>query len=894
MEPPSLEAALAQGADAQREGSFSDATPTMGHTTTQDMESTLSGYISHENARTCALCGCRLGKRHLTPRHHCRICGFSVCDACSPNSVQLPGHQGVHRACSQCLANVEQLPHVREALSRHNVRLHSLVGPAQSPFDSLTASPRQNSYDSLQSTVASYIDILENCEKSVCQVEKKLSSIQDLQGKIQVARVAFLRMAHRLRTLGGSPSPAPGAQTGQIEDAIALCEAALKPLEESQRWRACSMGRRSMSGLSTEDDTPGRHDPDESPRNGALPHAQNAITSSCVPRQSHAPLLVHSDLEASQCAPSGAPSSTARTCCKKLRKCAGMTCAVVMVPAVIVATLAAAAHFWAFPELLRTGAKTSELELLGISVTGVDSDAVTRMRARVTLGDVLPGRITVEAFRAEVSADGNVFAWCDVPDMQANKSASPADLVVDVDAELHITDALRFKSEVARLLHGHPSAALWELTGRPTVKAAGVTTPLDLNKKLRWLPPQQPSGYATPWELVEVDGLELSGGNVTGLWGTANVTYFSPAPLEVHHVGNLTFVLHPVADDTGDVLRNVTVGKIIVPDFHMTPGLNSVDDVEIYLGHGDSAVSAALGQFIGRWSAGARQVLALAGPIEAASPFLVAQDAVEDLPLRTVSIAGMKSPILQSALVSSSHSFQGHSPRTGKACQLGEDCLRGAVVVASNVNIGKAITVRDITIDVNLLEKISYDATLHVLGDSGSDLIGKHIQCDRGHRLAQIFSSAGMWSHVNASRSKESAVQLSGRSKAPTTAFFLPSRPQEGQTDGSKCFGPFLGQGTHEDISPWDVASLANIGNATAFNQDCCFTTILTAAACRQESRDESFIPTVVHGRATLQVGDFSAPVEIPATEVPVTFAEDIPTMRVGVIHLSCSDITFH
>eukprot|EP00971_Amphidinium_carterae_P223221 4429196-Amphidinium_carterae.1 len=27
-------------------------------------------------------------------------------------------------------------------------------------------------------------------------------------------------------------------------------------------------------------------------------------------------------------------------------------------------------------------------------------------------------------------------------------------------------------------------------------------------------------------------GLELSGGNVTGLWGTANVTYFSPAPLE--------------------------------------------------------------------------------------------------------------------------------------------------------------------------------------------------------------------------------------------------------------------------------------------------------------------------------------------------------------------------
>lgn len=58
------------------------------------------------DAIDCAVCGCELGKRHLKPRHHCRICKASVCASCSPSRVEFGGQ--VDRICTPCVASVCQ------------------------------------------------------------------------------------------------------------------------------------------------------------------------------------------------------------------------------------------------------------------------------------------------------------------------------------------------------------------------------------------------------------------------------------------------------------------------------------------------------------------------------------------------------------------------------------------------------------------------------------------------------------------------------------------------------------------------------------------------------------------------------------------------------------------
>lgn len=78
--------------------------------------------------RNCGICDAVLGKRRLRPRHHCRVCGKSVCNACSPNYVKIPDCEKVQRACDQCVAEMQQAHNVRHRMKRIADQLVALSG----------------------------------------------------------------------------------------------------------------------------------------------------------------------------------------------------------------------------------------------------------------------------------------------------------------------------------------------------------------------------------------------------------------------------------------------------------------------------------------------------------------------------------------------------------------------------------------------------------------------------------------------------------------------------------------------------------------------------------------------------------------------------------------------
>lgn len=80
------------------------------------------------DATNCSHCGCRLGKRYLKPRHHCRVCGLCVCAACSPNFIQFEGQRKLQRACTPCLASAQRAPVLNKRLAALAGRLSKLSG----------------------------------------------------------------------------------------------------------------------------------------------------------------------------------------------------------------------------------------------------------------------------------------------------------------------------------------------------------------------------------------------------------------------------------------------------------------------------------------------------------------------------------------------------------------------------------------------------------------------------------------------------------------------------------------------------------------------------------------------------------------------------------------------
>lgn len=56
-----------------------------------------------ENTKTCQLCEEKFGIFHFRRHHHCRVCGASVCSACSPNVKSVPGYHTDQRVCNKCI-----------------------------------------------------------------------------------------------------------------------------------------------------------------------------------------------------------------------------------------------------------------------------------------------------------------------------------------------------------------------------------------------------------------------------------------------------------------------------------------------------------------------------------------------------------------------------------------------------------------------------------------------------------------------------------------------------------------------------------------------------------------------------------------------------------------------
>lgn len=68
----------------------------------------ISDVKEWSEAVACAVCGTSLGKRRLNPRHHCRLCGSSVCSSCSPSSIKLEGEKSLQRVCTPCVGSAIQ------------------------------------------------------------------------------------------------------------------------------------------------------------------------------------------------------------------------------------------------------------------------------------------------------------------------------------------------------------------------------------------------------------------------------------------------------------------------------------------------------------------------------------------------------------------------------------------------------------------------------------------------------------------------------------------------------------------------------------------------------------------------------------------------------------------
>lgn len=87
-------------------GSPTDSTGISSATTSTSRLSAVSvdSEAWQEDAKKCAICSAKLGKRRLNPRHHCRACGRCVCSKCSPNMVNFNGGQKMLRVCTPCIS----------------------------------------------------------------------------------------------------------------------------------------------------------------------------------------------------------------------------------------------------------------------------------------------------------------------------------------------------------------------------------------------------------------------------------------------------------------------------------------------------------------------------------------------------------------------------------------------------------------------------------------------------------------------------------------------------------------------------------------------------------------------------------------------------------------------
>lgn len=179
----------------------------------------------------------------MKPRHHCRICGLSVCASCSPSSVQLQGLQGLQRACNQCVGNAQKASKMKNEVFRLGEHLTSSFGFTRSSA-STASGAESSSLDSSEqwSRTGSFEEAVAFCEKAIEPIREEHSktiAIKELQAQqLEAARRAFLCLGQKIHSLSGSQTNytwTSELQFVSLEEAAALCEKALSRLETVHR-----------------------------------------------------------------------------------------------------------------------------------------------------------------------------------------------------------------------------------------------------------------------------------------------------------------------------------------------------------------------------------------------------------------------------------------------------------------------------------------------------------------------------------------------------------------------------------------------------------------------------------------------------------------------------------
>lgn len=156
----------------------------------------------------CAICDTNLGKRRLKPRHHCRVCGNTVCDKCSKSSVTLEGKVGLQRACNHCAGSLWRLPSLRARLTEVARVVNSVTHrEVATPTFGEPASP-----GTLEQAVQA-------CEIAVAPLTAtSVLALQAREAHMQSIGAEFCSLTDELYTL--TDTKAPDVVLESIEDAM--------------------------------------------------------------------------------------------------------------------------------------------------------------------------------------------------------------------------------------------------------------------------------------------------------------------------------------------------------------------------------------------------------------------------------------------------------------------------------------------------------------------------------------------------------------------------------------------------------------------------------------------------------------------------------------------------
>jgi len=449
----------------------------------------------------------------------------------------------------------------------------------------------------------------------------------------------------------------------------------------------------------------------------------------------------------------------------------------------------------------------------------------------------------IHDFVAQVQFNGATLGFCNIPSFSVSPK-SPSSFALDTVFQVHDTAA--FESAISTILQGSPGRL--ELSGTPLVTYGGSTLHLKLLKLVK-LPTFMLAG-------TEFAKLRMVSGNNTELTLAADASFVSLTRLFV--TGNASQVLpldvHCISEN-GTVMEE-SIGDVLLPIGDLERGLNIRSNISLVLRKASKHAVQDISGFLGWWLSGAQQTLVLRGP--------------HGLTVSGVKVAGLRGGLLQSAIIDHAQTLQGHDAETGELCDWRQGgrqhCLRGPMLTArsSLATTHHGVQARDINLDVDLQRNLTYDATLRELG-----LQLDHISCDSGNKLFRVQSMPGMWSAVDPERRAEDSVTFHG---GLTQSFLLPGRPQPDQLRGGTC--------------------LAKIFERRL--QECCFVSVLPAAACYYKSQAQRFMPVDISGYLTLVVDAFVVQTSITQTGVPMSFASNEPSFQVGPVTMYCEDFDFH